>query len=361
MAILAILYSVGLVGIHTQHGDWFIAATPITLLLTVLLLLCNHRTWSANARIVLAIVAVGGFLVEVLGVKTGLLFGEYAYGATLGPKLWQVPLVIGVNWLLLTYACGVVVARLRVPRLLQAALAAALMTALDVLIEPIAMRLDYWQWPAGQVPFHNFAGWFVVAFCFQIVFLAVRFEKQNPLATATVILQCLFFGILNLTHDMDLLLKIAVLLLTFCFMEFMAWFTHKYVMHGLLWYLHRDHHQKGPGWFERNDAFFLIFATPSWLLIMTGMMGGYEIRVWIGAGIALYGLAYFLVHEIFIHQRFRLFRKSDNVYLRAIRRAHKMHHKHLGKEDGECFGMLVVPLKYFKEARAALQKDRSAA
>lgn len=157
---------------------------------------------------------------------------------------------------------------------------------------------------------------------------------------------------------MGLTLNIAALLGTFCFMEFMAWFTHKYVMHGLLWILHRDHHQKEPGFFERNDAFFLIFAVPSWLLIMTGMMAGNDIRVWIGAGIALYGFAYFMVHEVFIHQRFKWFKKSDNVYLRAIRKAHKVHHKHLGKEDGECFGMLVVPFHHFREARAALQKER---
>lgn len=154
-----------------------------------------------------------------------------------------------------------------------------------------------------------------------------------------------------------MILNIAALVGTFCFMEFMAWFTHKYVMHGLLWVLHKDHHQKTPGWFERNDAFFLIFAVPSWLLIMTGMMAGNDIRLWFGAGIAAYGFAYFLIHEIFIHQRFKLFRQSDSVYLRAIRRAHKMHHKHLGKEDGECFGMLIVPFKYFKEARTAIRNE----
>jgi beta-carotene 3-hydroxylase len=154
--------------------------------------------------------------------------------------------------------------------------------------------------------------------------------------------------------------NILALVATFCFMEFVAWATHKFVMHGLLWYLHQDHHQKEPGFFERNDAFFLIFAVPSWLLIMTGMMAGYDVRVWIGAGIAVYGLAYFLIHEIFIHQRFKLFRKTDSVYLRAIRRAHKMHHKHLGKEDGECFGMLIVPFKYFKEARAAIRNETTA-
>jgi beta-carotene 3-hydroxylase len=134
-------------------------------------------------------------------------------------------------------------------------------------------------------------------------------------------------------------------------MEFVAWFTHKYVMHGLLWNLHDDHHNKDvEAFFEKNDSFFLIFAVPSFLLILTGTLNNLDFKFWIGIGIAAYGLAYFLVHDIFIHQRFNIFRNSDNVYLRAIRKAHKVHHKKLSKEDGECFGMLLVPFKYFREA-----------
>jgi len=135
-------------------------------------------------------------------------------------------------------------------------------------------------------------------------------------------------------------------------MEFMAWFTHKYVMHGMGWYFHSDHHQRKPGFFEKNDVFFLIFAVPSWLFIMYGMMAGNDWRVFVGVGIALYGICYFLVHDVFIHRRFDWFKHSDNFYLRAIRKAHKVHHKHLYKEEGECFGMLIVPFKYFREALA---------
>ena len=144
--------------------------------------------------------------------------------------------------------------------------------------------------------------------------------------------------------------NILLVVATFFFMEFMAWFMHKYVMHGMGWYYHKDHHQHEPGFFEKNDVFFLIFAVPSWLFIMFGMMAGNDWRVFVGLGIAIYGLAYFLVHDVFIHQRFSWLKRTDNVYFRAIRKAHKVHHKHLGKEKGECFGMLVVPMKYFREA-----------
>lgn len=148
-----------------------------------------------------------------------------------------------------------------------------------------------------------------------------------------------------------MLAYILLTLVTFCAMEGITWLTHKYVMHGFLWYLHEDHHQKGPGFFEKNDAFFIIFAIPSWLLIMLGLMHEYYWATSIGAGIALYGFAYFLVHEIIIHQRIRLFTRSNNRYIKTIRWAHKMHHKYLQKEDGESFGMLVVARKYYEKVK----------
>jgi len=148
---------------------------------------------------------------------------------------------------------------------------------------------------------------------------------------------------------MKTLLWIIIFLGTFSFMEFMAWFTHKYVMHGFLWKLHKDHHHKDhDSWFERNDAFFIFYAVVSMSLFYAGSVGWWY--GWaLGFGILAYGIAYFLVHDIFIHQRFKIFRNANNWYAKGVRRAHKMHHKHLGKEDGECFGMLFVPFKYFKK------------
>ena len=155
------------------------------------------------------------------------------------------------------------------------------------------------------------------------------------------------------------MLYILITLATFCLMEPITWLTHRYVMHGFLWYLHEDHHQKGEGFFEKNDAFFIIFAVPSWLCIMLGSMHGAYWVVSIGAGIAMYGFAYFLVHEIIIHQRFKLFTRSNSRYIKAIRWAHKMHHKHLNKEEGESFGMLLVAKKYWDKIKREeiLQKE----
>jgi beta-carotene 3-hydroxylase len=141
----------------------------------------------------------------------------------------------------------------------------------------------------------------------------------------------------------------------FLSMEGVAWFTHKYIMHGLFWTLHKDHHLKDhEGFFERNDFFFMIFATPGIVCLLLGGSYGSALFLWIGVGITLYGFCYFFVHDIFIHQRIKLLRNSNNWYLKAIRRAHKIHHKHIGKEDGECFGMLWVPFEYFKENKRRL-------
>jgi len=142
---------------------------------------------------------------------------------------------------------------------------------------------------------------------------------------------------------------IGITAITFILMEGVTWLTHKFVMHGLLWYFHEDHHQpRYQNKFERNDVFFVIFAIPSILLFYFGFQDGINFKFFIGLGILLYGLAYFMVHDVLIHQRFKWFKKTNNKYLIGLRKAHKAHHKHPGKENGKCFGMLLVPFKYFK-------------
>ena len=148
---------------------------------------------------------------------------------------------------------------------------------------------------------------------------------------------------------MNWVLIILIVIVTFFIMEGITWLSHRFIMHGFLWYLHKDHHQKGPGFFEKNDAFFLIFAIPSWLCIMLGVIYNSTLSIAIGSGITLYGLAYFVVHEIIIHQRLKFFTRSSNTYVRTIRWAHKMHHKHLDKNEGESYGMLWVAKKYWNK------------
>ena len=149
---------------------------------------------------------------------------------------------------------------------------------------------------------------------------------------------------------MNILSYITITLGTFTVMEVVTWLTHKYIMHGLLWYLHEDHHQpKYPHAFEKNDAFFVIFAFPSILLFYFGFHPNLNYLFFIGLGILCYGITYFLIHDVLIHQRFKWFKNTKNKFLIGLRKAHKVHHKHLDKYDGECFGMLFVPKKYHNQ------------
>ena len=130
----------------------------------------------------------------------------------------------------------------------------------------------------------------------------------------------------------------------------MAWFSHKYIMHGFLWSLHKDHHFKNKkSWFERNDLFFVFYAFVSAFFVILWGEFSFFPGLAIAIGIFAYGVTYFIVHDIFIHQRFKIWKRVNNRYAKAVRRAHKIHHKHLTKEDGECFGMLFVPKKFFKQ------------
>ena len=150
---------------------------------------------------------------------------------------------------------------------------------------------------------------------------------------------------------------IVIILAAFAGMEGVAWLTHKYIMHGIFWPLHRDHHLKEHyGFLERNDLFFLIFALPGIACLAAGTF--YHSQVWtcIGSGITLYGACYFFVHDLFIHQRISVLRNSQNRYLKAIRRAHKMHHKHPDRFNGESFGMLWVGKKYWEKVRTDIKR-----
>jgi beta-carotene 3-hydroxylase len=151
---------------------------------------------------------------------------------------------------------------------------------------------------------------------------------------------------------MEILQYAGITLLAVLGMEFVAWSAHKYVMHGFLWSWHRDHHQphhEKEGFFEKNDLFFIVFAVPSAICYAVGLSTPHLWALFIGIGISIYGLIYFLIHDVYIHRRFNWFRHLDNRFSRAILRAHGAHHAKRTKEDGESFGLLIVNPKYFKK------------
>lgn len=159
---------------------------------------------------------------------------------------------------------------------------------------------------------------------------------------------------------MQILLYILITLVTVCGMEFIAWSAHKYLMHGWLWSWHEDHHKphfEKEGFFEKNDLFFLVFAIPSALCYMIGLSTPHFWLLFVGIGISIYGLIYFLIHDVYIHQRFKWFRQLDSTYSRGILRAHGAHHAIQTKEGCESFGLLVVDSKYFKKRKEWKRKE----
>jgi beta-carotene 3-hydroxylase len=130
-------------------------------------------------------------------------------------------------------------------------------------------------------------------------------------------------------------------------MEAVAWMTHKYIMHGVLWSLHESHHKPHNGIFQKNDWFFLFYACIAMTLIYYGFEK-FDYRFWMGIGVTAYGLTYFILHDVFIHRRGKWLNKLDNRYFRAMRKAHKIHHKKVVKEDGQEFGLLLFSKKHWR-------------
>lgn len=192
--VLLLFHVTGFVGLgFTQDPDFYLQFVPLNLLLTLGLLLAFQPARSATFWWFCAVTVAVGFLVEVAGVRTGLLFGFYDYGATLGPKWLGVPPLIGVNWLILTYAAGITARYLPLPDFVRAVVAAGLMVGLDACIEPVAARYDFWHWRFDVIPMQNFKGWFAVALILQVFFNRTNFIKRNPLAPFVYLLQLLFF------------------------------------------------------------------------------------------------------------------------------------------------------------------------
>ena len=146
---------------------------------------------------------------------------------------------------------------------------------------------------------------------------------------------------------MSLILKISIVIGTFIFMESVAWFTHKYIMHGFLWNLHKSHHKVHKHFFEMNDLFAVIFSIPSILLIYIGYSyESYSILKYFGIGIFLNGVAYIIFHDIIVHRRIKINFKINSEYMKRIMNAHYVHHKVQTKEGAKAFGFLFAPKKY---------------
>lgn len=196
--ILIAFYISGIVGILTKNQTIdFLSLTPLNLLVNATLLLLNHQKGTNKQWLVFLIIAVIGYFIEVIGVTTGVIFGDYIYKTTLGWKLFETPLIIGVNWMLLTYGVVYTIG-VKIKNTIGIALASAfVLVALDILIEPVAIKYDFWTWKQAIVPFKNYIAWFFISFILCYIVAHYKSVSKNNFAPYLLVMQFIFFGIFN--------------------------------------------------------------------------------------------------------------------------------------------------------------------
>ncbi|MEM8893562.1 MAG: carotenoid biosynthesis protein [Bacteroidota bacterium] len=197
--VFIILHLVGIAGFSFEQSlPLFQLLTPVNLLLSLGLLLWCHS--EINPRFIVLSIAVGllGYLSEVVGVNTGLIFGEYSYGATLGFKVWGTPLLIGVNWLMMIYYTSAIAKKYLDQPWLQVIVASILMALMDLLIEPVAITYDYWSWAGDHIPLQNYLGWFVLSILLHSLYNNIDKTRENGAATYLALAQFIFFLALNI-------------------------------------------------------------------------------------------------------------------------------------------------------------------
>ena len=195
IAIIWLFHLSGILGILYGNSEWFISATPLNLSINFVLLLINCN----GHKLFYPMVILGfltGMITEILGVQYGWIFGDYQYGDALGKKILGVPLLIGVNWALLTIITGAIAAQFYQNIFMRVVIGVGLMIFLDLLIEPIAPVLDFWVFDGGEAPLQNYFGWTLVALFLQTVFHSFRIAVQGWFSHQLYLLQIIFFAVL---------------------------------------------------------------------------------------------------------------------------------------------------------------------
>lgn len=197
--LVVIMYAAEITGLYletTQIG--FQKLVPYLILLSVALLLCFHQPWNRNEVVVLLVTLLGGFQASLLGVNTGKIFGPYSYGASLGWQVVHTPVIMGFYWLLLIYTVQVTIGKFNIRPIWNSVAGAALIAALDYIIEPVAMKFDFWQWQDGIIPVQNYVAWASVSFLILWYANRINPKKENKLAIPLLIIESIFFLTLNI-------------------------------------------------------------------------------------------------------------------------------------------------------------------
>ncbi|MGK0412899.1 MAG: putative membrane protein [Polaribacter sp.] len=199
IGLLLLFYFFGLLGISiVQFRDLFLTFTPINLLITLVVFYKINNDFSRRFLILSFLVFLIGFSIEAIGVATGVLFGNYSYGAPFGFKLFETPILIGVNWLFLALSTHGVVQYFTKKGIGLIILPSLFMTLLDFLVEPVAMKLDFWSWENNSIPIQNYVMWFVTSIFIHSIIYFFRPKINNKVSFFILGAQLIFFGVLNL-------------------------------------------------------------------------------------------------------------------------------------------------------------------
>ncbi len=199
--LIVVFHIVGFLGITlNETRPFFLGLVPFHILLMSGILLANFAKIPTQTVYAVIVIFIAGFIIEVIGVNTGVIFGRYNYGNTLGFKIISVPLVIGLNWVIVVFSVGGLLRSfLKSKKVLRTILGALLLVGLDYLIEPVAVKLDYWSWENNLIPFQNYVGWFFVSLFMMAFYNYFDFKKTNTVYKTLFYAQLLFFIALNLS------------------------------------------------------------------------------------------------------------------------------------------------------------------
>ncbi len=199
IGLLLLFYFFGLLGISfVQYRGFFLPLTPFNLLITLVVFYKINQDYSNKFLILSFLIFLVGFSVEAIGVATGVLFGSYAYGNYFGIKIFETPIMIGVNWLFLALSIYGVVQYFTKKALWLILLPSLLMTFLDFLIEPVAMKLDFWNWENEIIPLQNYLMWFITSIFIHGLIYFFRPKINTKISFVIIGTQVIFFGVLNL-------------------------------------------------------------------------------------------------------------------------------------------------------------------
>jgi len=195
--IIWLFHLCGMVGISYGNKDFFLAFTPINLFISFVLLFVNQKQLESKELKSAFLIFFIGMVSEILGVNYGLIFGDYVYLDNLGVKILGVPVLIGVNWIILTFITGSLSSFIFKNKYVSILMGAILMIGLDLLIEPVAPLLGFWIFDLQKVPLQNYLGWFVIGVITQALFQFKIAEKELTFSTHLLIINAIFFAFLN--------------------------------------------------------------------------------------------------------------------------------------------------------------------